>query len=654
MKKYLFFTLTICFSIGIIISELLNPATNLRIIFFLLIVLLFISLLKNQNRQNIYPYLSISIILGFFIHQTNNHRTEAKVYEAPKIQLLTIIHQANKTEHYTNYIAKSVENNQLILLHLKKSEPEYFPQDELIIYGKLTDVSPVLNPYQFNYKQFLNRKGIQNQLFAKNIISKHKEGNGFYYWAAKSKAQLREKLKKQGYNTESRAIISSMLLGDRTELTDELNQSYITTGVVHILSISGLHVMMIYMILQFVLQPLLKLKNGRKLRIILSLIIIWVFAFYVELQPPVFRSALMISIYYMSELLRRPKNIYHTLSLSAFIILVFQPNYLFDVGFQLSYAAVFAIVWLNPIFEHFITLKNNLLQKVKIMIETSISAQLGTLPFAVYYFNQFSGLFIFGNLVLIPASFLMICGGIISILLAIINLDISAYTWLFNQFIYYSNRYIYWLASFQFVAKDVYISLFTAVLIGVIIYYLKPLLLQKSKIALFIMIGSLLLIEIDRSYQIYKLNNSNELIVFNQYKNSIIGIRNQRKLAIFSSNKIDEKTYNYTIKPYKIHHRIKEVNYYPFQSSFKHPQFIKHQNSIETKTFQLLIDEDKATKPFYVLMHHSKYYNYENNALLKRVIADASNYPNFVSELENNSDSILWKTSEKGYFSIKF
>ncbi|MBO6212207.1 ComEC/Rec2 family competence protein [Algoriella sp.] len=658
MKKYLFFILTICFSIGIIISELLIPATNLRIIFFLIIALLFISVLKNKNRQNIYPYLGISIILGVYIHQNYNRDRNKEIEQTSKIFLLKVVNQANKSEKYHNYVVKDLENNQQLILHLKHQKQEYYPNDELIIYSKSVEIQGVLNPNQFDYKQFLARKRIYSQLFTDTIIAKHKDGSGWKNWSVKSKESIREKLKQHGYNLESRAIISSMLLGDRTELSPELNQSYIATGVVHILSISGLHVMMIYMILQFVLKPLIQLKNGRKIRIILSLIIIWIFAFYVELQPPVFRSALMITIYYCSELLNRPKNIYHTLSLSAFIILLFQPNFLFDVGFQLSFSAVFFIVWLNPIFEHYFTVKNDFLRRIKVMTETSISAQLGTLPISVFYFNQFSSLFLFGNLVLIPASFLMICGGIISILLVIFDLNIPAYTWLYNQFIYVSNYYIYWLSSFgNFVIKDVYISMFTAILLIVILYCLKPIFLKKSKLALLIAFGSLFLIETDRFLAIYHLNNSNELIVFNQYKNSVIGIRNGRNLSVLSENLLDDKTYQYTIKPYKIKNRIKQIDFYSYQSNFKHTHFIKHQNSIETKTFQLLLNEENKTDlPYYVLVHQSKIYPFEKSPKLKRVIADASNYPSIVTELETkySFDSVLWKTSKQGYFSIKF
>ncbi len=255
---------------------------------------------------------------------------------------------------------------------------------------------------------------------------------------------------------------------------------------------------------------------------------------------------------------------------------------------------------------------------------------------------------------MIPASFFMICGGIISILLIIFDLNIPIYTWIFNHFIYYSNQYIYWLANFKFIAKDVYISLFTAILIGVILYASKPLFLKKSKLALFVCLISLFLMESERYYQVYQLNHSNELIVFNQYKNSIIGIRNQRSLAILSENPLDEKTYNFTIKPYKIHERIKDVSFYSYDSDFKHQHFIKHPNSIETKSFKLLLNEEHSDIPFYVLIHQSRLYPFENNENLKRVIADASNYPSIVTELEKTSDSVLWKTSQQGYFSIKF
>ena len=180
MKKYLFFILTICFSIGIIISELLIPATNLQIIFFLIVALLFISVLKNNNRQNIYAYLGISIILGIYIHQNYNQDRGKKIIPTSKIFFLEIINQGNETKKYQNYIVKDLETNQQLILHLKHQDQKYYPNDEVIVYSKSTEIQDVLNPNQFDYKKFLARKRIYAQLFAENVISKHKDGKGFY------------------------------------------------------------------------------------------------------------------------------------------------------------------------------------------------------------------------------------------------------------------------------------------------------------------------------------------------------------------------------------------------------------------------------------------------------------------------------------------
>lgn len=657
MKKYLFFILSICLSVGIYVSDKVISFSNLRIVFFSIMIFLFVIVFNPLKKYAIIPFLIITIFLGFYIHQTYQKIDCKLLNNDAEVYFLKIIYQRNITEKSVNYVAKDLKSKELISLNVRDKQNIFHPYDEIIVYGKINEIQEPLNPNQFNFKQFLTRKNIHYQLFTNNIISLHKEGNGFRNWASKSKLQVREKLKRDGYSLESRALISSMLLGDRTELTPELNQSYIATGVVHILSISGLHVMMIYMILNFVLQPLLRLKNGRKIRIILSLCCIWLFSFYVELEPPVFRSALMISIYYISELLNRPKNIYHTLSLSAFIILVFQPNYLFDVGFQLSFSAVFFIVWLNPIFDKMWKVKNKWLKDVKGTIDTSLSAQIGTLPIAVYYFNQFSGLFLFGNLILIPASFLMICGGILSIVFLMFNINIPLYTWIFNQFIHWSNSYIYWLASFKFVAEDIYISVFTAVMLVIILYFLNPLFIKKSKVALLIIVVCTCFIEIDRYSQAYQLNHSNELIVFNQYKNSIFSIRNGRKLAVFSAFSLDEKTYNYTIKPFKVKNRIKDIQLYTYQDEFKHPSFIKHKNYIETRNFDFILDEENIHhQAYYQLIHQSKIYSINNtDNQLKFIIVDASNYPSTISQLEQNlPNKILWKTSEKGYFSIQY
>src|SRR5690606_281173 len=164
----------------------------------------------------------------------------------------------------------------------------------------------------------------------------------------------------------------------RTEMDPEIEDDFRRTGVVHLLSISGLHVVMVYSIFMLLLYPLLYLKNGKNIRIITSLLLIWIFVTFVEFNPPVFRSGLMISIYYITILIKRKPNIYHTLMVSALILLLYNPNFLFDAGFLLSYSAVFFIVYFNPIYRKLLHPKSQISRRLIDFTGTTVSAQLGT------------------------------------------------------------------------------------------------------------------------------------------------------------------------------------------------------------------------------------------------------------------------------------
>ncbi len=667
MKNYLFSYLTVFFGFGIFIAEKLNPGTNLRIYLIVCFFLCFTNLLiKNKPLRNGLFLLQFTF-LGIWFYQAHNSTPNDKVEVSNQPQILPFIllEQQKTTEKYERFKAKDLVHNQYSLLQIPLDSNSYYPNDTVYIYGKQYPLQAVKNPNQFDYSAYLKHQNIQSTIYADVVIMHQSNHQHWRKLAAISKERIRLKLKELGYTTEARSLISSMLLGDRTEISEEINQNYIATGVVHILSISGLHVVMIYMILQFVLQPLTYLKEGKRIQLIASLLIIWVFAFYVELEAPVFRSALMISIYYISELLKRPKNIYHTLSLSAFILLVSNPNFLFDVGFQLSFSAVFFIVWLHPIYAKIYQPKQQFNKYIYDLCATSISAQLGTMPFTSLYFNQFSGLFLFGNIFLVPASFLIIIGGIIAILFNYIPFDFSWFIIAFNWFVSISNRYIQWLATYdQFVWKNVYISTFTAVLILIILFSIRPLILEKSKRAFVVILIAFTSIQFNRWIDINRIQNSHEIVIFHQYKSSLIGLRNGQNLTIFSSEILDSNRFkNYIIRPYQLQNRIRNTSYFHLDSVVNRADYKKTKSFLITPKTTIFVGENLEEIPQntdYLLVRNSTFQpkNFDHLGQIKRVIADGSNYPNYVSELDSilrfHSDSILWNTSERGYFSIKF
>ncbi len=667
MKNHLFLFLSICLGIGICIAKLLILGTNLRIYLILTFFTLFIGLLINKHFIKIITIGLQTIIAGIVLYQSN-HLINYDFYKSPeknKIAVLKVIENYNPNQKYLKFKTQNIVNQQFAITYIPKSNLSIYPTDTIIVFGNIQPLTKPLNPNQFDYKSFLNSKKINHSVYVQNVLKVYNSENNWRKQIAKSKEKIRLILARDGYHQNTRAIISSMLLGDKTELTDEINQSYISSGVIHILSISGLHVVMIFIVLQFIFKPLLILKNGRQFRIIICLITIWLFAVYVDLHPPIFRAVLMITIYYLSDLLKRPKNIYHTLSLTAFIILIFQPDNLFNVGFQLSFAAVFFIVWLNPIFEKWHKPKHQLTNFFYQLSATSISAQLGTLPFSAYYFNQFSTLFLFGNIVLIPASFIMISGGMIAIILSILNINLPIYVTLYNEFIAACNSYLKWLAHFNFaIFNQIYISSLTAVLILIILVLLHPLVLRKSKPALVGILVCLIVIQINRTIDIYRIKHSTELIVFNQYRNSLVGVREGQKVYFFGTEiKDSSQSFSFITKPYLTRNRIKNAYYFPIDTAFTTNDFIKTKHLIGLKNNTIFIGENLTEIPEnldYIVVRNSSFRpsNLSHLNQLKRVIADGSNYPNYIIELDsvfkNKSDSILWKTSQQGYFKIKF
>jgi len=170
MKKYLFFTLSICLSVGIYVSDKVVSFSNLRIVFFSILILLLFIVFNPLKKYAIIPFLIITIFLGFYIHQTNKNQTNQSIENKDNLHFLKIIYQRNITEKSVNYVAKDLKTNEFISLNIRDKKYILHPYDEIIVYGKINEIQEPLNPNQFNFKQFLTRKNIHYQLFTNNII----------------------------------------------------------------------------------------------------------------------------------------------------------------------------------------------------------------------------------------------------------------------------------------------------------------------------------------------------------------------------------------------------------------------------------------------------------------------------------------------------
>ena len=213
------------------------------------------------------------------------------------------------------------------------------------------------------------------------------------------------------------AVVAAMALGDKSALTQELKDVYSITGASHILALSGLHLGIIYGLLMF-------LSGRRKLFTIhfslFTIICIWGFVFLVGMSTSVMRSAVMLSVYALLSLGHRDRMSVNTLAFTAIVMLMISPMSLFDVGFQMSYMAVFSILLFTPLMESVFTaeylMSHRVVRWLWGMVTVSLSAQVGTAPLIAYYFGRFSCYFLLTNFVVIPAAMLILYLSLVTLL----------------------------------------------------------------------------------------------------------------------------------------------------------------------------------------------------------------------------------------------
>ena len=219
---------------------------------------------------------------------------------------------------------------------------------------------------------------------------------------------------------QEQTVLSALMLGVRTDMSPEILHAYMSTGAMHILAVSGLHVGILYLVLGWCLF----FMRGRILSFLKTLIIvvcIWFYAFMTGFSPSIERAAIMFSILAIARQFSMTANIYNTLAATAFISLVINPMDVFDVGFQLSYLAIIGIVYFSDLCNRWWNPQMLLLSKPWQMLTVSISAQILTLPLTMYYFGQIPIYFLLTNIIAIPVSFFVMILGIIIIPVAFVS-----------------------------------------------------------------------------------------------------------------------------------------------------------------------------------------------------------------------------------------
>ncbi len=337
--------------------------------------------------------------------------------------------------------------------YLPLEDSIYLEKGDLIyVSGKPNEVSPPANPGEFNYKNYLAYNRIYHQHFIREDLAKigHKPPPFFVEYSDRLRNYCIDVIADYIQNEDSRAVILALSLGVKDELENDLVRAFSATGAMHVLAVSGLHVGIIYLLLFQVFQRLgLSKKKYRWLMAILSIVILWFYALLTGLSPSVLRAVTMFSFVAMGRALFRNGNIYNTLAASAFVLLWFNPYLIMSIGFQLSYLAVFGIVYIQLKLYELWAPKYWLLDKIWAISCVSIAAQLATGPLSILYFHQFPTYFLISNLFIIPAAFVTLIGALLLMILSFIPALAAGLGWLLNGFVGLVNKLVFWVGSFS-------------------------------------------------------------------------------------------------------------------------------------------------------------------------------------------------------------
>jgi competence protein ComEC len=457
--------------------------------------------------------------------------------------------------------------------------------DELLIPAKYNAVEPPLNPAEFNYKQYLAHKNIYYQAFLypkQYVLLKTNAGNQLIARSLRVRQHLVEKLKLRMHDTAAYAVASTIILGYKADLSEDTRQAFAATGTVHILSVSGAQVAIIYFILAFALTCLDRYKGGRFVRAAIIITVIWYYAMLTGFSLSVCRVSVMVSLVVAGKAFNRYTNTLNTLAISAFLLLLYDPFFITEVGFVLSYAAVSGIILLQPLIYNKLKFKNILADKAWALCSLTIAVQAAIFPISVYYFHQFPVYFLISNLfVIVPATAVMYLG-ILYLLLPQIPVISGSIAFVLEKIILILNKVLAFIEHAPYASINKlwlttpeYLLLYTIVISLVCFLYIKKSWLIKLNLF------CILLLCISLSLKNISLAGTRTIAWLNLNKHKGIVFKNGNEGIVLTDIKNTDKIYQYSVQPYLDSCGVSNVSVFNLSQDIKTPWLVKKKELIQ-------------------------------------------------------------------------
>ncbi|MGZ3776513.1 MAG: ComEC/Rec2 family competence protein [Mucilaginibacter sp.] len=459
-------------------------------------------------------------------------------------------------------------NGNLLITIKDSAASNLYYGDELLIPVNYQPVAPPANPAEFNYKKYLANQNIHYQCFLRHgqfYVLNRNTGSAIIAFSLRLRQRLVEKFKQHMHSPEAIAVASTLILGYKADLSNDVLQAYSKTGTIHVLSVSGAHVAIVFILLEFLFGFLNRFKYGKTVKAILIITLIWYYSLLSGFSPAVCRAAVMISMVIIGKTYSKAISTLNILAVSAFFLLLYDPLFITDVGFQLSYLAVAGLIIFQPIVYKWFHFKKKWADKLWLLCSVSIAAQVITFPLSAFYFHQFPVYFLVSNLFIIIPSAIIMYSGIAYLLFGSIPILGDIFGFILEKSILIMDRALVLIeqAPWSGISKIWLTTTEYLLLYGIIIsvfYFLynkRTWLLQLSLVFTLLFATSI-------SIKRWKNLEADGTTVFNIKKHNCIVVRRGTYAAVVTDLSDTDKIFKYSVQPFLDSCQVSNIQLYKF------------------------------------------------------------------------------------------
>ncbi len=505
----------------------------------------------NNDKQNIDNYNNYS---ATDIESYSGYISEIPVEKTKSVK-------AEITLQQIKYKGKwQTASGKMIVYFEKADKAKNLETGNTIVFiGKPQEMQTPLNPHEFDYKAYLNLRNIYHSVYLKDeswgVVDKVQTFTLFSF-TQKIRKQLLNTYRQSGLENTEFAMVAALVLGYDDEIDRPLLNAYSHTGTLHVLSVSGLHVGIIYMLLGYMLSFLDRNKKTTWIKVFLILGFLWFFVLLSGFSAAAVRAAFMFSLIMLGKTLFEQVETANIVLVSAFFSLCINPFWLADIGFQLSYTAVLGIIYLYPYFNNMFAFSWGFANKVWALCSVSIAAQLATLPVTLYYFHQFPALFLITNLVLIPISTLVMYGSILVLLFSKVTLVANVLVYITGFLIKIMNACAVFFDSLPFcVIDNIHLTMINLIGLYLLLFLVFISIEERSyKLLMSSFVVAVVILILSIFFDLQTKRN-NELVIYQSDKTNMLAVFSGNRYVQLSDTIPDDRLQS-TLRENKIYHDV--------------------------------------------------------------------------------------------------